>query len=102
MKLHNIWGYGQLFGFSGLDGRNRYYNDFVGTLTREKIGIRFELKEWIKVKVNNYISHVVKPAQTIDEIAQMYNQNISDIVEFNNLKSQKLFIGQILKIKKHQ
>lgn len=49
MKLHNIWGYGQLFAFSGLDGRNRYYNDFVGTLTREKIGIRFELKEWIKV-----------------------------------------------------
>lgn len=49
MKLNNIWGYGQLFGFSGLDGINRYYNDFIGTLTAKKIGIRFELKEWIKV-----------------------------------------------------
>lgn len=49
MKLNNIWGYGQLFGFSGLDGTNRYSNDFVGTLTAEKIGIRFELREWIQV-----------------------------------------------------
>jgi len=49
MKLNNIWGYGQLFGYSGLDGINRYSNDFIGTLTAKKIGIRFELREWIKV-----------------------------------------------------
>lgn len=49
MKLNNIWGYGQLFGFSGLDGVNRYCNDFVATTTAKKIGLRFELKEWIKV-----------------------------------------------------
>ena len=49
MKLNNIWGYGQLFGFSALDGQNRYYNDFIGTLTSRKIEIRFELQEWIKV-----------------------------------------------------
>ncbi len=49
MKLNNIWGYGQLFGYSGIDGVNRHYNDFVGTLTDEEIGIRFELKKWIKV-----------------------------------------------------
>ena len=49
MKLNNVWGYGQLFGFSALDGTNRYHNDFTGTLTRKKIGVRFELKEWIKI-----------------------------------------------------
>lgn len=49
MKLNAIWGYGQLFGYSGIDGVNRYFNDFIGTLTRQKIGIRFELKEWIKI-----------------------------------------------------
>lgn len=49
MKLNDIWGYGQLFGYSALEGTNRYYNDFIGTLTRKKIGIRFELKEWIKI-----------------------------------------------------
>lgn len=52
MKLNNIWGYGQLFGFSGLDGANRYYKDFIGTLTAEKIGVRFELDKWIKVFFN--------------------------------------------------
>ena len=36
MKLNNIWGYGQLFGYSGLDGVNRYYNDFIGTLTGQE------------------------------------------------------------------
>ena len=49
MKLNNIWGYGQLFGYSGLDGANRYDNDFIGTLTRRKVEIRFELLEWVKV-----------------------------------------------------
>ena len=50
MKLNNIWGYGQLFGFSALDGANRFKNDFIATLTHEHLGLRFELSEWIKVK----------------------------------------------------
>ena len=49
MKLNNVWGYGQLFAFSALDGKTRYYQDFCGHLTHEKIGIRFELQEWIEV-----------------------------------------------------
>ncbi|MBO5480167.1 MAG: hypothetical protein J6A63_03140 [Clostridia bacterium] len=49
MKLNDIWGYGQLFGYSGVDGTNRFENDFIGTLTAEKIGIRFELRKWIKI-----------------------------------------------------
>ena len=51
MKMHNVWGYGQLFGYSGLDGQNFCINDFVGTLTAKKIGIRFELREWVKVTI---------------------------------------------------
>ena len=49
MKLNNIWGYGQLFGYSGVDGMNRFQNDFIGTLTSRQIEIRFELTEWVKV-----------------------------------------------------
>ena len=48
MKLNNVWGYGQLFAFSGLDGLTRYYDDFVATLRWKKGEIRFELKEWVK------------------------------------------------------
>ena len=49
MKLNNVWGYGQIFGFSGLDGECRFLNDCVATLTRKKIGFRFELTKWVKV-----------------------------------------------------
>lgn len=51
MKLNDIYGYGQLFGYSALEGPNRYYNDFIGTLTAKKIGVRFELKEWVKFEI---------------------------------------------------
>lgn len=49
MKLNDVWGYGQLFGFSGLEGVTRYYDDFVATLGWKKGELRFELREWVKV-----------------------------------------------------
>lgn len=49
MKLNNIWGHGQLFAFSGLDGVTRYYDDFFGTLTNKKAEIQFELRERVKI-----------------------------------------------------
>lgn len=50
MKLNNIWGYGHLFGFSGVDGRNRYYNDFVGTLGWKKLEFEFGGSNWVKIQ----------------------------------------------------
>ncbi len=49
MKLNKIWGYGQLFGFSGIDGQSRYLNDCIATLKREAIGIRFEFPAWVNM-----------------------------------------------------
>lgn len=50
MKLNNVWGYGQIFGYSAIDGPSRYYNDFVGTFTKKQIEIRFELVPyWVKI-----------------------------------------------------
>ena len=37
----NIWGHGQLFAFSALDGESAMGDDFVGILCADKIGIRF-------------------------------------------------------------
>ncbi len=51
MELNNIWGYGQLFAFSGLDGACRYQNEFVATLAHEKISFRFEVGEGVTVKI---------------------------------------------------
>ncbi len=49
MKLNNIWSYGQLFGFSALDGPNNYYHDFVAVTMEEPLCFRFELDSWIKL-----------------------------------------------------
>ena len=42
-SLPNVYGYGQIFSFSAVDGETNFYNDFVGTLTSKKVGIRFEI-----------------------------------------------------------
>ena len=49
MKLNNKWGYGQLFGFSAIEGPNRYYFDNI-LITMHKTGeFRFEYRPyWIK------------------------------------------------------
>ena len=44
MITPNIWGQGQLFAFSALDGQSLYSDDFVGILSGDKIGIRFFTK----------------------------------------------------------
>lgn len=41
MKLPNIWGIGNIFAFSGLDGECTVEKSFCGTLSGDKIGINF-------------------------------------------------------------
>ena len=40
--------------------------------------------------------HIVKPLETLENIANMYFMEKMDIIKRNNLKTEKLFIGQIL------
>ncbi len=54
--------------------------------------------EWIRITQNDYITHIVKPTETLEQIAIKYNIDILEIKQKNNLTSDKLFIGQILKI----
>lgn len=42
--------------------------------------------------------HVVKPMETIEQIAKKNNLKVDYLVETNSLKSKNLFIGQILKL----
>ena len=44
MILSDKWGQGQLFAFSALDGQSYRSNDFVGTLSGDRIGIQFYTK----------------------------------------------------------
>jgi len=46
MKLNNIWGYGQLFGYSAFDGPNRYNEDNILMLMKEPLTFRFEYQPY--------------------------------------------------------
>ncbi len=54
--------------------------------------------EYVEININDYKTHFVKPAQTLDDIAKIYNISSEKISADNNLTSPKLFIGQRLKI----
>ena len=44
MKIPNVWGQGQIFAFSALDGKTSRKNDLVGVLAGDRVGIRFNTK----------------------------------------------------------
>jgi len=54
--------------------------------------------EWIIVKTNEFKLHCVKPLETLEYIANKYGIELTRLKEDNNLQSEKLFIGQMLKI----
>lgn len=109
MKLNNIWGYGQLFGFSALDGRNRYNNDFIGTLTRKKVEIRFELKEWIKINfsVKGKINFNAITGDMIDAVTEngeffITFLNNDTLVGYSPVTPKMLFQGKTYHRAKHR
>ena len=74
------------------------FNTSKENIFRNNNNIDLFVGEWIEITVNEFLTHIVKPTQTLSQIAQMYNVDVSDIIEFNNLKTDKTYIGQILKI----
>ena len=55
--------------------------------------------ELVEITVNDFLTHIVKPTETLSEIANIYGLMEDTIKQQNHLCSEKLFIGQILKIK---
>lgn len=74
------------------------FNTSKENILRNNKNIKFYHGEWIKIKLNNFQTHIVKPMETIKLIAKQYNIDEQELQSWNNLKTEKLFIGQILKI----
>lgn len=55
-------------------------------------------EEYIIETKTNYQKHVVKPLESIQNIANKYNTSVNEIISKNQLKTERLFIGQILNI----
>lgn len=69
------------------------------SILRNNNKLPFYAGEWVKIATNDYITHFVKPTETLDEIALKYHTTKEKLMSDNALKTDKLFIGQQLKIK---
>lgn len=74
------------------------FNSCKDNVLRNNISIDFYSGEFVKIVQNNYISHIVKPTESLMTIAKKYNTSIEKIRVNNILKNDKLFIGQTIKI----
>lgn len=77
---------------------NKIFNTSQENTTRNNKDLNLYCGEWVKIKVNDYILHCVKPMQTLDCVSQIHNVSVDKLKRDNNLKDNKLFIGQMLKI----
>ena len=75
------------------------FNTGKDNILRNNSAIDLYAGEFVEITTNDYITHIVKPTENISEIAKLYNLKEEDIITQNNLDSNKLYIGQILKIK---
>lgn len=76
------------------------FNTSKSNIIRNNNKIDLYTGEWIKIKVNDYLSHFVKPMETVSKIAKQYNISIEKLKADNNLKENRLYIGQLIKIYK--
>ncbi len=76
MKLPNRYGYGTLFGCSGIDGENRHQNDFIGMLMPQPVSIRFDAEDPVTlyIPVNDAHIHFILPdAIESDELLLLFS-----------------------------
>ncbi len=76
------------------------FNTSNENVLRNNQALKFYAGEVVKIKLNDYIVHRVKPVQTLSDIAKIYGVETDDIKCENNLTTEKLFIGQEIKIYK--
>jgi len=53
--------------------------------------------EFVEIKKCYNVCHTVKPLENLQQLAKKYNVTIESIKECNNLKDDRLFIGQKLR-----
>ena len=81
------------------DGKNKSDEEYVDVKkeTKEKVTPK-EKKEKTTTKKGNAETYTVKSGDNLAKIANDYEVEISDLKEWNNLSSDKILIGQKLKI----
>lgn len=79
-----------------LNDISKKFNATIETLKIENGISDVEFGDVIIIPEKNLALHVVKPAETLVNIAKQYSTTINHIMKINNLTSHNLFIGQKL------
>ena len=83
-----------------LEGLCEEFNTSLENIVRNNRNIPLYAGEWIKVKVNDYITYRVKPMDTLESVSCQFGVTKEEIYRYNEIYQGKLYIGQILKIYK--
>lgn len=78
------------------------FNTSRQSIIRNNPSLELYAGEWVRIKINDYITHIVRPMDTIKKIASLYNIGVDKLITDNDLKHDKLYIGQTLKIYKKE
>ncbi|MBR1987825.1 MAG: LysM peptidoglycan-binding domain-containing protein [Clostridia bacterium] len=81
-----------------LESLSKDYNCDITNIKRNDPSNTVYPGEWVYIKQNEFISHYVKPTETLASIATKYNVDINVLRKDNTLNNDKLFIGQRIKI----
>ncbi len=76
------------------------FNTSKTNIIRNNAALDLYPGEMVEIVVNDYHTHIVKPVESLTDIARIYNINEEKIIEDNALKTRKLYIGQPIKIYK--
>lgn len=79
---------------------SRLFDVDVNNIVRNNPSIDLYEGEILKILTLNGTTHIVRPGETLEQICNKYDACEEDIIELNNLKNKRLFIGQKIQIKK--
>lgn len=78
---------------------SKLFNVDINCIIRNNPKIDFYEGEVVKIVKRSGLFHIVKPGETLENIANKYGEDIDNLIKINLLKNKRLFIGQKIKIK---
>ena len=76
------------------------FNSSQESVLRNNNNLNLYAGEWVKINVNDFLTHIVKPMESLTDVSTKFGIDKNKLMADNLLTTEKLFIGQSLKIYK--
>ena len=71
------------------------FNTCKENILRNNNEIPLYAGEIIEITLNDFVIHIIKPTETLESVARIYNISCEELKNLNNLNNNKLFIGSV-------